>query len=467
MKKAFFSLLFFSLVTLQAQQLPLLDFRLVASGLTRPTDITHAGDERLFVLEQAGRIRILDSSRQLLSTPFLDIRTIVKDTRNEQGLLGIAFHPDYASNGFFYLNYTDNNGATQVSRFTRDSTNIQLADPNSELKMLNISQPFTNHNGGQLAFGPDGYLYISTGDGGSGGDPQNNSQNRLSLLGKMLRLEVDGALPYGIPADNPFVNDPATRDEIWALGLRNPWRFSFDPLNGDLWIADVGQDATEELSRQPGGSQGGENYGWRCYEGSDPFQTNGCSSFGNYASPLFEYDNSLNFGESVTGGFVYRGQDHPGMYGYYIFADYETGNFWLTLADSLMGFPTTIQRLGVFNKGISSFGRDHRGELYVADLANGRILQIFDKRTGIDAGNLSDIAQISPNPFSDFFRIQFKSPQSQVEVQLWDLSGKLLFAQKETHIRDMRIDRNELAAGVYVLEIKSNEKSFRGKIIAR
>lgn len=465
MKNLFLCLLLIGTLHLQAQVLPLLDFVEIASGLSSPVDITHAGDNRLFIVEQTGRIKIVDTSGQVLSAPFLDIRQRVRDSRNEQGLLGLAFHPDYMTNGYFFVNYIDNDGDTQVSRFSRDANDANLADPNSELKIIDVDQPFTNHNGGQVAFGPDGYLYIGTGDGGSGGDPQNNSQNRQSFLGKMLRIDVNSGNPYAIPADNPFVNDVSTRDEIWAIGLRNPWRFSFDPLNGDIWIGDVGQNDVEEISREPGGSLGGENYGWRCYEGNSTFLTTGCS--GVFSSPVYEYAHPAFTDQSVTGGYVYRGQDHPGMYGFYFFADYEEGDFWITRSDSLMNFPTSHGNVSAFGQGVSTFGVDHRGELYFANHNTGKIFQIVDKRTSLEVETLTEIAQISPNPFTDFFRIQFKSPQAAAEIEIWDLSGRLIYTEKGINLREMTIEGNQFASGVYILQIKADEKSFRGKIIAR
>lgn len=465
MKKILFFLLLSGSLLLHAQINPLLDFVEIASGLTEPVDITHAGDSRIFVVEQPGRIQVVDSSGQLLATPFLDIRQRVRDFRNEQGLLGLAFHPDYATNGYFYVNYIDNDGDTQVSRFSRDANDPNQADPSSELKLLDFNQPFSNHNGGQLAFGPDGYLYIATGDGGSGGDPLNNSQNRQSLLGKMLRIDVNSGNPYSIPADNPFVNDASTRDEIWAIGLRNPWRFSFDPLNGDMWIGDVGQDDEEEISRESGGSAGGVNYGWRCREGNSTYNTGGCT--GPYTNPVYAYSHPAFTDQSVTGGYVYRGQDHPGMYGYYFFADYEQGDFWIILSDSLQGFPVSHGNVSIFGQGVSTFGVDHRGELYFANHRTGQIFQIVDKRTSIEVESLSEIAKVSPNPFFEYFRIQFKSPRPEVEIQLWDLSGRLVYAESGKNLREMTIDGTPFASGVYILQVKTEEMSFRGKLIAR
>ncbi|MFQ5527607.1 MAG: PQQ-dependent sugar dehydrogenase, partial [Thermoanaerobaculia bacterium] len=260
----------------------------VAAGFDRPLGLVPPGDGsgRLFVVEQGGRIKILDRGTEL-AEPFLDLSGSVSCC-DERGLLGLAFHPDYASDGLFFVNYTDLAGDTVVSRFSVSSADANRADTGSETGILSFDQPFGNHNGGHLAFGPDGYLYVSSGDGGSGGDPQNNGQSLDTLLGKILRVDVDGS-PVAIPPDNPFVNDPNARPEIWAYGLRNPWRFSFDRDTGDLFIGDVGQNAREEIDLQPGSSPGGENYGWRRMEGSRCFNpSSGCDN-GELVLPIAEY----------------------------------------------------------------------------------------------------------------------------------------------------------------------------------
>jgi glucose/arabinose dehydrogenase len=248
------------------------------TGLSNPIAITNAGDDsgRLFVVLQNGQIIIHDGTR-VLSKPFIDISSLVS-SGSERGLLSVAFHPNHASNGFFFVTYTNINGDTVIARYSV-SGNPNVADPNSANILLTITQPFSNHNGGQLQFGPDGYLYIGMGDGGSGGDPQNNAQNLNTLLGKILRIDVDGGFPYVIPPDNPFRETHGARDEIWSLGLRNPWRFGFDRLTGDLYLADVGQERWEEVNFQPASSLGGENYGWRLMEGNHCFNpSTGCNS---------------------------------------------------------------------------------------------------------------------------------------------------------------------------------------------
>ncbi len=339
----------------------------VAAGLERPLLVTHAGDGsgRLFIVEQGGRISIHRADSAPVT--FLDVSALVSRRGNEQGLLGLAFHPAYAQNGQFYINYTDVRGNTVVARYAV-SSNPDAADPNSAQILMQVQQPYPNHNGGHLAFGPDGYLYIGLGDGGSAGDPQNFAQNPKSLLGKLLRIDVDGPAPYAIPADNPFVQNAAYAPEIWALGLRNPWRFSFDRVTGDLYIADVGQNAYEEVNFQPADSPGGENYGWRFMEGLHAYS--GGAPAAGLTPPFAEYGH--NRGCSVTGGYVYRGSDLPDLQGVYLFGDYCSGIIWTSYRDAA-GTWQTSEFMRV-NHAISSFGEDEAGELYLVD-HGGRVLR--------------------------------------------------------------------------------------------
>lgn len=349
-----------------------------ASGLTRPVDIANAGDERLFVVEKRGFVRILSADGSLLEKAFLDIDSLVDSGASEEGLLGIAFHPNYVENGYFFVNYTDNNGSTQVSRFSVSADNPDVADAASQKKILNIAQPYENHNGGDLAFGPDGYLYIGTGDGGLGGDPENSGQTRTSLLGKMLRIDIDTDEPYAIPEDNPFANTDFTLDEVWALGLRNPWRYSFDRLTGDLWIGDVGQGEWEEIDLQLANSPGGENYGWRCYEGNATFNTNGCEDASTLTFPIHDYTSNFSVGCSVTGGYVYRGTDFPDLYGHYVYTDFCSGRIWSLYPDGADGWTNTEWYNGA-NSQYSTFGEDKDGELYLAAYSAGQIFRVVDR----------------------------------------------------------------------------------------
>jgi len=362
---------------------PVLDLELVPSpGFNSPVDIANAGDDRLFIVEQDGYIRILNTDGT--SSLFLDIDSKVKSSGSEQGLLGLAFDPNYAVNKYFYVNYTNNTatGNTIIARYTRNAVNPNIADVASEVILLTVVQPFTNHNGGNLEFGADGYLYIGMGDGGSGGDPGNRSQDLTDQkLGKMLRIDVS-TVPYTIPADNPFVGITGD-DEIWQYGLRNPWRFSFDRLTGDLWIGDVGQGAWEEVDFQPATSNGGENWGWRCYEGNNTYNIAGCGPIGNYDFPIYVYDHTFGAGGfAITGGYVYRGTQNPGMYGYYIFCDYVTGNWWTTVSDGAGGWISGLDDFAFDN--ISTFGEGYDGEIYCASLSGGEIYHLVDLCSNIN-----------------------------------------------------------------------------------
>jgi glucose/arabinose dehydrogenase len=354
----------------------------VASGLNSPVFVTAPpGDTtRLFILEQnTALIRILQNG-QILTTPFLNLSPRVGSSGYEQGLLGMAFHPDYAANGYFYVNYTDLAGNTVIARY-QVTGNPNIADFNSEFIILTIPQPYSNHNGGMLAFAPDGTLYIGTGDGGSGFDPQNRAQNGLSLLGKMLRIDVDGASPYAVPADNPFVGNTQMLGEIWAIGLRNPWRFSFDRATGDLYIGDVGQNLWEEVDFQAAGA-GGRNYGWRVYEGNHATGLSGLSGVvPSVTFPVYEFPHQGG-ACSVTGGYVYRGAAIPDLAGTYFFADFCSNQIWSFryINGGITQFQERTSELapggGLSITSISSFGEDARGELYIADLNGGEIFKI-------------------------------------------------------------------------------------------
>lgn len=330
--------------------------RVVARGLAQPVHVAAAPSDssRLFVVEQGGRIRIV-SGDSLRAEPFLDISDSVS-TGGERGLLSVAFHPQYASNGLFYVDFTDGDGDTHITRFQRGA-DADHADPASGTLLLAIPQPYANHNGGLVAFGPDGMLYVGMGDGGSGGDPHGNGQNPHTLLGKMLRLDVDHGAPYAIPRDNPFADGARGRPEIWALGMRNPWRYAFDPPSGLLYIADVGQNKWEEIDAMPAG-RAGLNYGWNITEGLHGFRGTPSAAL---VKPIEEYGHDI--GCSITGGGVYRGRDIPALAGSYVYGDYCNG--WIR---SLHYDGSTVRDRRAWQipaaTGLTSFGTDARGEMY-------------------------------------------------------------------------------------------------------
>ncbi|MFL6256050.1 MAG: PQQ-dependent sugar dehydrogenase, partial [Pyrinomonadaceae bacterium] len=369
-------------------------------GFTSPVGIGHAGDGsgRIFVVEQGGRIRIVKSG-VLQPSPFLDISTRIS-SGGERGLLGLAFPPDYARKGYFYVDYTNPAGDTVISRFQRSASNADAADPASEQILLTIAQPFANHNGGQLAFGPlDRMLYVGMGDGGDAGDPGNRAQNPAQLLGKILRLDTETGRPftYTVPSTNPFLTTTGFRPEIWALGMRNPWRFSFDRSTADLFIADVGQGSWEEIDFQPATSRGGENYGWRIMEGTHCFNPNPCSVAG-LTLPVVEYNHSA--GDcSVTGGYVYRAATYPRMQGLYFYGDFCTGRIWSlkragSAWQSTLLLDTSIQ--------ISAFGEDESANLYVASYSTGEIFPLVDNGPALPP-------TVTPTP-----EIKFGSPSGVV-----------------------------------------------------
>ncbi len=351
------------------------DWTTIVSGLELPVGIQNAGDGsgRLFIVEKRGRILILKNG-QLLPTPFLDISTEVGSQYTEQGLLGLAFHPNYAQSGLFFVNYTDGNGNTVIAHFHISADDPNLADPASEVDILHVNQPYNNHNGGGLAFGPDGYLYIGLGDGGSEGDPLRIGQNLQTLLGKMLRIDVDHGALYAIPADNPFVKGGGL-PEIWEYGLRNPWRFSFDHLTGDLYIADVGQDTWEEIDFVPSGVPGGMNFGWSYYEGMHPYKGQPPAN-ATFTWPISEYSHS--YGCAVTGGYVYRGQALPEWQGVYFYGDYCSGNIWGLI--EINGNAPQTKILFTTSAKITTFGVDEAGEIYLIDYGAGALLRLTRKQ---------------------------------------------------------------------------------------
>ena len=401
-----------------------------------PVEIKNAGDERLFVVEKSGKIKILNQNGSVNSTPFLDIEDRVSTNANERGLLGLAFHPNYPENPFFFVNYTNNSGATTISKFSV-SANQDIAN-DSETILLEINQPYANHNGGCINFGPDGNLYIGMGDGGSGGDPQNYSQNTESLLGKMLRINVNSGA-YSIPENNPY------GDEIWSVGLRNPWKFSFDSLNGDLWIADVGQNEFEEINMVQN-NPANINYGWRCYEGNEPYNLSGCPEEGlTFPVSTYSHYSSGDFKCSITGGYVYRGNQISGLNGVYFFADYCSGEIGLLSKnendewDMSLAFPN-------INGSWVSFGEDINGELYIASI-NGGIYKIIDaalSNNEIDSNTLNYF----PNPFQDYIQINSGRP---INIELYDLSGRKLREFK--NYNQEILDLGFLNKGTYIIKV--------------
>ena len=354
---------------------PSIDLKKVAAGLNAPVDIASNGqDDRLYVVEQGGLVRIVEDGRVSEQT-FLDISGRVIFS-GEQGLLGLVFDPNFSDNGHFYVNYIEASTGgrrTVVSRFTANEDGT-AAQEGSEKIILKTSQPYTNHNGGDLNFGPDGYLYIALGDGGSAGDPQNRAQSGGSFLGKILRIDVNSEQAYSVPADNPFVSSDDFRPEIWSLGWRNPWRFSFDSQTGDMWIADVGQNQFEEVNREPAGKSG-RNYGWRCFEAADQYNDEGCRDKSNYTFPVAVYEHKPGqpCGGSVSGGYVYRGEDYPQLNGFYFYADYCSGDIYsLDAAQATYTSHLTMET----QLRITTFGVDKDGELYLADVSEGAIYQV-------------------------------------------------------------------------------------------
>ncbi|PWT99728.1 MAG: hypothetical protein C5B51_26595 [Terriglobia bacterium] len=373
--------------TLSAQEIRVVQ---AASGIGLPTDIQNAGDgmNRLFFVQQNGLIRVYRNGA-MLPDAFLDIRSKTHG-EDERGLLGLAFPPGFTQKQRFYIDYTDLNGDTVIAQY-RVSANPDVADASSEIALLHIAQPFANHNGGQVRFGPDGYLYIAMGDGGSGGDPLNNGQSLSTLLGKLLRVDVESEPgKVHIPADNPFVSQAGARPEIWAYGLRNPWRFSFDRATKDLWIADVGQDSYEEVDFQPAASHGGENYGWNRMEGLHCFQAR-CSMDG-LTLPIAEYTHDPEC--SITGGFMYHGRVSPGLRGIYLYGDYCSGKIWGIERQGANFVSRLLLSSGFL---ITTFGEDEAGEIYVASQGNGSIYHIVGSAAPrLNAGGVVNSASYAP-----------------------------------------------------------------------
>lgn len=455
--KSTFLLLLLLPCFIQSQEIEL---NLFASGFTDPISLKHAGDDRLFVVERGGVIKIVNTNGSTNPTPFINIDSRVM-SGGERGLLGLAFHPQYSSNGFFFVNYINNSGNTVISRFATNPPNSNIADDTTEEILLTINQPFGNHNGGDLAFGNDGFLYIGLGDGGSGGDPGDRSQDLTTLLGKMLRINVDnaqGGNNYAIPADNPFPNteEPNALPEIWASGLRNPWRFSFDRQTHDLWIGDVGQSQIEEINMVPL-DQAGINYGWRCYEGNQLYDTSGdCPANTNELTfPVAQYTHSTsgNFKCSITGGYRYRGTSYPAFNGLYFFADYcsdeigileNTGSNWnLTFTQPFTG------------NGWTTFGEDVNGEIYIVGIDSDAIYKIQDPNLSIEDNSLFEV-KIYPNPAVNQFTIEVSNSKVLIKtINIYNIQGKLIKTISENNKSTITVSTENMTKGFYLTELIS------------
>ena len=431
-----------------AQTLNLQSF---GTGFTSPVEITHAGDSRLFVLEQTGRIKILNTNGTVNATPFLNISTIIS-SGGERGLLGLAFHPNYSTNGYFFVNYTNTAGNTVIARYSV-SGNPDIASTTGTI-LMTITQPFSNHNGGCLKFGPDGYLYIAMGDGGSAGDPGNRAQNINENLGKMLRIDVNATIApfYVNPATNPYVGI-AGNDEIWAIGLRNPWKFSFDKSTGDLWIADVGQGVFEEVNKVAP-TLANVNYGWRCFEANSVYNNAGnCATITGTTAPLVAVNHDTG-ACSITGGYVYRGTTYPNLVGKYLFSDYCLGKIGITTSTGATTFTNT------FAGNFVCFGEDLAGELYISDISSGTIYKIVDTSLSNESFE-KKLFTIYPNPAKNILFIDKSQSNYPTSVEILDVHGKIVLQHETEKIDQNKIDISKLAKGLYFVTIKndSNENS--------
>ena len=405
-------------------------------SFSSPVEIKNAGDERLFVVEKSGKIKILNPDGSVNSTPFLNIEDRVSTNANERGLLGLAFHPNYPENPFFFVNYTNNNGDTTISKFSV-STDENIANE-SETVLLVINQPYGNHNGGCINFGPDGNLYIGMGDGGSGGDPQNYSQSTGSLLGKMLRINVNSGA-YSIPENNPY------GDEIWSVGLRNPWKFSFDSENGNLWIADVGQNEFEEINMVEN-NPANVNYGWRCYEGDEPYNMSGCPDNGlTFPVATYSHYNSGDFKCSITGGYVYRGNQISGLNGVYFFADYCSGEIGMLSTEDNSNWEMNLTFPNI-NGSWVSFGEDISGELYIVSI-NGGIYKIIDAALSQNELTLNNLI-IYPNPFEEYVNMNL---QDTADIKIYDSFGKKII--QIDNFKGPEVDLRNLRRGIYFIKV--------------
>ncbi len=443
--------------TVLFSQDPQIELKPFYDGVSFPTAISHAGDGRLFIAEQIGKIKIIDENGVIKPNLFLDINSIVKSSGGEQGLLGLAFHPQYTVNGFFYVSYTDQNNSTQISRFKVSNGNADIADPNSELKMITIAQNATNNNGGTLVFGPDGYLYIGIGDGGGIDNTSNSAQDLMNPLGKILRIDVDNGNPYAIPSSNPYNQNVSALDEIWARGVRNPWGLSFDKQTGDLWITDVGQSTAGEINIQASTSAGSENYGWRCYEGSQPFNTTGCSGTIGKTFPIYE-NNATDNACALIGGNVYRGSVHTRLVGHYVFTDYCNRRLYSLFKDGANW--QLVNHGELLPSGFTStIGEGSDGELYLAN-SSGTVYQITEKHTSVTEVQRPIIKGFFPNPVSGIARVQLGIEfNDQCTVKVLDLTGRECHCPMVFHKDYLEIDTDQLSHDLHILEVVTDNNT--------
>ena len=430
-----------------------------ATGFNSPVNMANAGDSRMFVVEKDGIIKIVSATGVVSATPFLNISSIIT-TDSERGLLGLAFHPNYATNGYFFINYTNLSGNTVIARYSVNSTNPNIANTTGTI-LMTIAQPYSNHNGGCIKFGPDGYLYIGMGDGGSGGDPGNRAQNINENLGKMLRIDVNSTVApyYTSPPTNPFVG-VAGNDEIWAYGMRNPWKFSFNRLNGDLWIADVGQSSIEEIDKVVSPLPNtGLNFGWRCYEGNSTYNTTGCAASSTMTFPFTQYSRSGG-ACSITGGYFYTGTTYPNFQNKYFFTDYCDDK--IRTANSAGVITSTAS---FADNNFVTFGEDINGELYVAGITSGTVFKIIDSSLNTSEFEKNGYS-LFPNPAKNHFTIKSNLDNLATQLDVFDLSGKLLISKKLTNNPENTIDTTSLSKGIYLLTIAtSNGTSYNDKLI--
>lgn len=412
-----------------------------ATGFTSPTEVVNAGDSRLFVVQQNGIIKVLNSNGVTNATAFLNISTLVQNS-GEQGLLGLAFHPNYSTNGFFFVNYINPSGDTVIARYTV-SGDANVANLSSAQIILTIDQPSTtNHNGGTMKFGPDGFLYIGMGDGGDGGA---RSQNLNDLLGKMLRIDVNSGTTYGIPAGNPYAGATAGADEIWAIGLRNPWKFSFNRTNGDLWIADVGQSQVEEINKVLP-TTAGLNYGWRCYEGNSVYNNTGCPAMSTMTFPFAQYSHAD--GCSITGGYAYTGSMYPNFANKYFFADYCRNRIGTVSSAGVITYTPNFTGSNNF----TTFGEDFSGELYIASSA-GTVYKIIDTSLNTDSFAHNGFL-MAPNPADERIVISNKNGTILNHLSVIDLSGKLVMEMPLENTSEHTIDTSSLETGMYLVRLQ-------------